>query len=325
MTRRDLLRSSLAMGLVPRSALGLPFPPVADDPKPPKVSVADEFGPLRAAVVHDAANAQDHGWDELGEALEVAEHRGVPHPESGLVSAEKVRREVGAFRALLRKFRVEMLAPQGIAGAPSQLFTRDPLFVVGDTPYLGQLLDEHRLIEFDGLKPIRERLPQIVDLAAEGVLIEGGDVIVLEQAKLVLVGTNLNTNEAGFDALAGRLQAKGAKVHRVPHNRLHLDCCLAPLPDGSALYQRGTMSRKVQPLLKATFRELIPIDAEEASRSLAANLLWLDPENVVSNARAKATNQKLRDRGFQVHALSFRNVTRMWGSFRCATCPIHRD
>lgn len=288
------------------------------------VRIDDEFSPLRIAIVHDASNAQDVDWDELGDWEELAANRGQRHPEAGPVSAAKLVLEIARFRKVLTDFGVRIITPEPVEGASSQVFTRDPVFVIGTTAFTGSLLDEHRATEVDGIESVLKQFPRVVDLADEDVLIEGGDVIVLRGGKDVLVGTNFNSNDAGYQALSEALNGTGVRVHRVPHARLHLDCCLAPLPNGAALYHRRGISRRAYPVLKRLFGELIPLDPDEASRFLAANLLWLDRKSVVSNERAKRTNDRLQAMGYTVHALDFTNVIHMWGSFRCVTCPIHR-
>jgi N-dimethylarginine dimethylaminohydrolase len=323
MTRRDVIRS-LALGLVSTrcwgSAAGLFTNSGILD-----VKVEDEFAPLKVAIVHDGSNAKDIYLVDLIEGHAVALDRGQKHPESGPVLAEIVVQEMARYRKLLVSYGVEIISPKPVEDAVSQIFTRDPLFVVGKSVFLGNMLDDMRAIELEGFDEVRERIPDLIDLSLdEEIVVEGGDVMVLNGGKTVLVGTNLNTNEAGFNALADHLTKPDVKVHRIRHHRLHLDCCLAPLPNGSAFYQRGTISKRSMPVLKEVFKELIHLDPDESSRWLATNLLWLDPKTVVSGTQTKKTNERLKTMGYKVETLDFNNVKRMWGSFRCATCPIRR-
>jgi N-dimethylarginine dimethylaminohydrolase len=260
----------------------------------------------------------------LEEVLAFADEDGRPHPETGPVSGARLVKEMAAYRKLLARFGVEILAPSVVDGDTAQLFTRDPCFVVGSTLFLGQLRDAHRDGEVDALPPVCRSTPSLVDLRQEDATIEGGDVLVLDSGRKVLVGTSRHTNDAGFGLLSDALTARGIEVVRVPHRRLHLDCCIAPLPDGSALFHHRSLPAESVKVLKSVFKELTPLDRGEADRYLAANLLWLDRENVVSGVQAKKTNARLRTMGFTVHELDFTNVKRMWGSFRCVTCPIRR-
>ena len=323
MTRRSALRNlALGLGLTTTTRRGYARGPGDLDPGMLEIRVDDEFGPLKSVIVHDACNARDVDPCEIEDRD--GEDLFRTHPEMGVVTGELVRKEMAAFLRLLARFKVEMVAPLPIENALCQLFTRDPSFAVGKTWFLGRLADEHRFCETLGLEAIRRRVPSPVILDGEGVQIEGGDVMVLDGGKLVLVGTHKKTNEAGFRLLADRLGPSGVEVVRVPHARLHLDCVLAPLPNGKALIRARGLPKQSQAVLKNHFKALVPLDRYEASRYLAANLLWLDPENVVSGTRTRHTNGLLKSMGYHVHALDFTNVKNMWGSFRCVTCPLKR-
>jgi N-dimethylarginine dimethylaminohydrolase len=124
--------------------------------------------------------------------------------------------------------------------------------------------------------------------------------------------------------LAEQLEPAGTRVVPVPHRALHLDCCLAPLPNGEALFTSGKLPEASQEVVRPFFTGLRPLDAEEGRRHLAANLFWLDPENVVSSVATPATNELLRSLGFRTHALDFSDLVAMWGSVRCVTCPLQR-
>jgi N-dimethylarginine dimethylaminohydrolase len=69
---------------------------------------------------------------------------------------------------------------------------------------------------------------------------------------------------------------------------------------------------------------MIPLDPDEAALHLAANMLWIDRRRVVSNSATKKTNELLRRRGYHVIELDFSQLVFLWGSFRCAVCPVER-
>jgi arginine deiminase len=70
---------------------------------------------------------------------------------------------------------------------------------------------------------------------------------------------------------------------------------------------------------------MIPLNRDEATRHLAANIVWLDRRTVVSATTTEKTNALLRSKGYDVIELPFSDLVRQWGSFRCAVCPIQRD
>jgi N-dimethylarginine dimethylaminohydrolase len=286
------------------------------------VHVLDEFAPLKVALVHDGSNAASLSMDEQRRLIPAEELR--DHPEAGPVFRDRVVEQQAEFLKLLAFHGVTLLNPATQPAAFCQVFTRDPCFAVGDTLYLGSLRDAYRHPEVAGLVPIRQQVSKVESLSGGGAHIEGGDVMVLKGGRLVLVGMNRHTNQAGIQNLRGHLAAAGANVVCVPHRALHLDCCLAPLPKGEAFVAADHLPPETVSLLISHFCQLIHLDRREAALQLAANLLWLDQTQVVSSAAARKTNHLLRSMNYEVHELDFTALTAMWGSFRCVTCPIRR-
>jgi len=101
---------------------------------------------------------------------------------------------------------------------------------------------------------------------ATAQMIEGGDVLVLGDGRRVLVGMNRHTNEEGFRKLTAALTGSGIEVIKIPHRALHLDCCLAPLPDRSALCAAVKLPDASVDTLKTCFVEMIPLDPVVSSR-----------------------------------------------------------
>jgi N-dimethylarginine dimethylaminohydrolase len=216
-------------------------------------------------------------------------------------------------------------SPETQAGAFCQVFTRDPCFVIGETLFVASLRDSYRDKEIAGLEQFRGQVRTVVDLSGGGARIEGGDVMVLDEGRRVLVGMHRHTNEAGCGKLATHLARSGVEVIRVPHRALHLDCCLAPLPNGEALYSASKLPAPSVNLLRPCFGQLIPLDRDEAEMHLAANIFWINERKVVSNAATVQTNRLLRGKEYEVIELDFSHLVRLWGSFRCVVCPLERE
>lgn len=288
----------------------------------PAPHVANEHGRLRAAIVHDGRNAVDVTMDDYHRLVPADELR--DHPESGPSSKQRLAAQHASFRDLLAGHGVELFLPDTRAGAFCQVFTRDPSFVVGDTFFVGGLRDPWRHPETAGLAPVRARLERVADLSGEGATIEGGDVMVLAPGSRVLVGMNRHTNEAGVRKLSDALAASGAEVIKIPHHALHLDCCLAPLPNGEALYAPEKLPPPSLAVLAKYFHRLHPLDREESALHLAANIFWLDERTAVSGTAARKTNDLLRAMEFEVAEIDFSDLVSLWGSFRCVVCPLVR-
>jgi N-dimethylarginine dimethylaminohydrolase len=287
------------------------------------IRVQDEFAKLRTAIVHDGSNAIDISLDDWRDFLPPDEL--ARHPESGSSSKARLVEQHARFRQVLADHRVNLLAPEPQEEAFGQVFARDPCFAIGDRLFVGGLCDDWRQAETTGLRDLRTRLEPVIDLSGDGATIEGGDVMVLDSGRRALVGMNHHTNWGGFRNLSSALAGSGIEVVAVPHEALHLDCCLAPLPNGEALYAADKLPESSVARLAKYFVRLIPLDPDEAARHLAANLFWLDRHTAVSGRVTTTTNAILRAKGYDVIELDFSDLVTLWGGFRCVVCPIERE
>ena len=286
------------------------------------VGVHDEFATLRTAIVHDGRNASDVTMADWRWTLPPSEL--ARNPQLGRSSKARLITQHAGLRKVLARRGVTLLAPEAQHGAAGQVFTRDPCFAIGDRLFIGGLRDEFRHAETAGLRDIRARCDSVIDLSGDGATIEGGDVMVFASRRRVLVGLSRHTNTAGVEKLSDALVPSGLEVVRVPHDALHLDCCLAPLPNGEALYAAAWLPRSSVSALERYFKRLIPLNRDEATRHLAANIVWLDRRTVISATATRKTNALLAGKGYEVIELAFGDLVRQWGSFRCALCPIQR-
>lgn len=287
------------------------------------VRVQNEFGALRVALVHDAGNAVDTTMEDLRQLVPKDELE--DHPESGPSVKDRIIAQHAVFRRVLADHGVSLLSPETRPEAFCQVFTRDACFVVGETLFVGSLRDSYRQPEIAGLAQLRRQVEAVVDLSGDGARIEGGDVVVLDRGQRVLVGTKRHTNQAGCEKLAARLARSGVEVIRVPHRALHLDCCLAPLPNRETICSTSRLPDDSLKVLRRCFERVIPLDHREAELHLAANLLWINERTVVSSVPAAQTNRLLRVKGYQVIELDFSQLVCLWGGFRCVACPLERE
>jgi N-dimethylarginine dimethylaminohydrolase len=289
-----------------------------------KVHINSEFNSLAVAIFHDASNVMDmrmEDWKLLVDKNELKKH-----PETAPIKRDLFLSQHNQLRDLLINNNIKLIFPNTETDAPCQVYTRDPSFVIRDTLFVGSMRDYYRHPEIKGLSTVIKDVNNVVNLQTQNSIIEGGDVLVIDNGDVVLVGTGQTTNEAGYQELYKHLKIAEIKtVERIPHLALHLDCCLAPLPDGDALYSKKNLPENSRDLIKKYFKKLIPIDEEEDEQFLAANLLWLNPEELISNTSTQKTNAFLRSKNYIIHEIDFSQPVSMWGSFRCMVCPLIRE
>lgn len=282
-----------------------------------KVGINSEWAPLRVALVHDASNVVDRDRDSIEEDPLVR----AKHPEQGPVRREVFIQQHAKLRRLLQDAAVELISPVMQPNAYCQAYTRDPCFVVGDTLFISRMREDYRQLETAGLDEFRDEVAGAV-VPDRGV-IEGGDVMVLNGGT-VLVGTGDITDAEGVAAIRPIVEDQGRTLVRVPHLALHLDCCLAPLPNGKCLFSQARLPEASREVLRPFFSEFLPLDSREDLRFLAANMLWLNPCEVVSTLHAPETNRLLRAMDYRVHKIAYSEVIHCWGSVRCTVGPVRR-
>ena len=295
------------------------------------ISIEDEFSSLKRVIIGLGAPYQR---DKERTAAEMREFPLVPDTarraevlELTYPTEELLRAEYADYVGVLEKRGVEVLRADAEA-AYSFDYTcpRDIGFVIGDLFFVAGMAvasrkDEIRTIEHH-LGDIDAR--KIVHPPA-GCLIEGGDVAVLD-SKTVLVGYHRRSNREGFEFLRDFLAPRGWDVVPVPHDRLHLDCCLNPLGLGHMLIHADSLRDADEAAWRVLERySWIRVDDLEREH-LATNILSIDPATVVArdHESCRRVNRLLAEAGYIVEAIGFDGVPATGGSFRCASLALQR-
>ena len=295
------------------------------------ISITDEFSALKTAIIGLASPYQR---DKARVAAEMNEFPFVPdtarkaevialaYPDEDLLE-----REYADYVATLGKYGVEVLrADADAAYSFDYTCPRDIGFVIGDQFFVANMAVASRAVE---IRTIEHHLHGIesgrIVHFPEGALIEGGDVIVLDSAT-VLVGMNQRSNRQGYEFLRALLAQFGIEAIALRHRQLHLDCCLNPLGKGHLLIHPGSLVEIGEPAMQVLRRyDWIPVDDVEREH-LATNVLSIDRETIVArdHAACARVNRALRDAGYAVEAIGFDGVPATGGSFRCASLALSR-
>lgn len=248
--------------------------------------------------------------------------------------------ELQAFHDVLIKHGVEVFRPDPIDGL-NQVFSRDIGFVIDHTFVLPNIISD-REVEQQGLKNVLDRMkPEQILRAPQGARLEGGDVMPWKGKLFVgyseqedfdqyrvsrtnLAGVNfLRETFPHYDVHAFEL-SKSDDVAR--DNALHLDCCFQPIGQDQAIIYKGGF-KNVEDyhfLLEHFGREnCIEINREEMYH-MFSNVFSISPEVIVSEKGFVRLNDLLRQKGFTVEEIPYREVAKMEGLLRCSTLPLQR-
>ncbi len=243
-------------------------------------------------------------------------------------------REIEALHKVLIDHNVRVHRPVPIEPGPddppglSQVFSRDPVITIDKMIIKGR----------QRLKPLRKEIRGLdyllCKLANEGaeiasvpsnqekIFLEGGDVIVDMPYCYVGVG-KYASNKSGAQWLQESLgkDITVVPVQVVMPGMFHLDTCLTIIgPKLGIIYRKALVDPLPFPLNTYKF---IEVD-EKTCRQIGVNVLVLNPETVVIQARHKKLRQALEKEGFKTIGLNFTWHAIAGGAFRCATHPLFR-
>ena len=245
-----------------------------------------------------------------------------------------------ALVSVLKKHNVNVYFPKNIIGL-NQIFSRDIAFAIEDKLVLPNIIEARR----NELDAIYEILSQIEETdiikMPQNSRAEGGDVIVWND--YIFVGyseiedfekfTVARTNRLALDFLASTFTNKkviGFELNKSDddsrNNALHLDCCFQPIGNDMAiLYKGGFKHEKDYKFIIDYFNKenIIELNKEEMY-NMYSNVFSISPKVIISDKDFLVLNNKLRKRGFIVEEVSYSEIGKMSGLFRCSTMPLNR-
>ena len=301
-----------------------------------EVKVDNEYSRLKSVVL---GNALDMG--DPPEFFDAFDPRSLYHIKNNSFPNEKaIVAEVNSFYSVLKKHNIEVYRPTNIYEC-NQVFARDLGFVISNIFFQSNIV-ENRKIELNGLNHILKNINVGVVKLPEFMHIEGGDVILHDDK--VFIGSysgkdysdliTARTNKESINYLSKMLPNKeiipieiNKSNSNIFDNILHLDCCFQPIGEKNAIICPDGFSSKDQlDLVLNIFGENnVYLAYGEEAFNLISNLLVLSPKVIVSDKRFSKINTWLERNDFFVEKISYKNVSKMSGLFRCSTLPLLRE
>lgn len=136
----------------------------------------------------------------------------------------------------------------------------------------------------------------------------------------VFAGYRFRTEFRALDHLDDLLGTTCRRLELVDERFYHLDTCFCPLGEGRALYYPPAFSAPALAVLKASFDDLIAVEADDALR-FACNALVVD-HSVVMNAGCLTTRTAVERRGFQVVEAPMDEFIKAGGSVKCLVLTL---
>jgi N-dimethylarginine dimethylaminohydrolase len=299
--------------------------------------IKDETSPLRTVLLGTAAQPGPQPRPE-----EAYDPKSLEHILAGTYPREEdMVGEMEGFAAVLRKHNVQVFRPEVLPDC-NQIFSRDIAFVVDDKLVKANILPE-REREFDAILHVLDHIEkEQVLVPPEEVHVEGGDVMPWRE--YLFVGTytapdypefiTARTNQEAVDYLREHFPNRTVRAFELRKsntdprkNALHLDCCFQPVGrDMAILHRESFLNPEEYYWLREYFgpEKIFEITEEEMYR-MFSNVFSIAPEVVVSDRSFSRLNSWLREHGITVEEISYQEVGKQGGLFRCSTLPLERE
>jgi N-dimethylarginine dimethylaminohydrolase len=267
------------------------------------------------------------GWDRPERATAWRE-LGFHHaPDSRVAQAEH-----DALCGLLKEAGADVVClPDGDSLSLDAVYTHDASLPTNHGLILMNPGKRSRLAEAQAHAKFAARLgvPILGEVRAPGNS-EAGDIVWLD-SRTLLIGCGYRTNQVGISQMQQLLAPTGVEVLSAPLPYgsgpaacLHLMSLMSMLDEQTLLVDLPWLAVETVEYLRSRGLRLIEIDYPERD-SLACNVLSLGGKRVVALSENVATNQKLRDAGFDVRTFSGSELCiNGSGGPTCLTRPLLR-
>jgi len=300
------------------------------------LNILDETSPLESLVVGIANSSGG-----IPDLKNIYDPKSRSHVLSGTYPKEiDIINELDCFVSTLKSHGIKIFRPELIKNY-NQIYSRDIGFVI-ENKFIKSNVLPIRSKEIDALKNLLNSFPSnSIITFPDDAHIEGGDVILHKNK--IYIGAYIKSDYP--DYITARTNLRGLKVLKkyFPNkevvllelnksntdpkkNILHLDCCFQPIGQSFAVIHKEGFSNNNQ------LHELIQdfgiencffIDSDEMF-DMMSNVFSINNNTVISDSYFKRLNKWLVSKGFKVEEVSFREVAKQEGLFRCVTLPLSR-
>lgn len=158
--------------------------------------------------------------------------------------------------------------------------------------------------------------------ATEAPCFEGhGDALWHPSRRLIWGAYGFRTAAAAYDHLSVLMDAPILRLRLVDAVFYHLDTCLAPLDEETAMYYPAAFDADGRELLGAVFKNLLEVNASEAA-NFACNAAVLG-RNVVMQKGSPEIRKRLQDLDFEVCEVDTSEFIKGGGSVFCLKTMVY--
>jgi N-dimethylarginine dimethylaminohydrolase len=214
---------------------------------------------------------------------------------------------------------VTLLDPE--PGVPELTFAGDSIFLYGDIALSSRFRHPERQPEVAPMARRFERLGYRMEALPNGIHFEGNAECVRWNGRL-LGGYGVRSDRAALMYVSDLLDID---VHpfQLARPYYHLDVCVAPIDEQTALYYPGAFTFEGRCKLARLIPRLIAVTEAEA-QALACNSVSVNSTVVMSTRRAPRVAELLRGLGKRVVELDVSEFQKAGGGAKCLTLEHYR-
>ncbi len=256
-----------------------------------------------------------------------------PHMEGqiGEVDTDRARAQWAALCGVYARLGYEVHVLEGVPGLPDLVFTANQSFpaqlpsgqwvALMSVMHSPQRKPEVPVVKawYDdrGARTLAMRRGEH-EIAFEGM----GDAHWFPSRRFIVGGYGFRTDREAYDRIARVLEVDVVAVHLTDARFYHLDTCLAPLDERTALWVPDAFDAQGRAVLERVWDTLIEVPFDEAAELLACNGHCPDGEHFIVQRGAQRTVAAVREAGFQVVELDTSEFLKSGGSVFCMKLMI---
>ncbi|MEM7186831.1 MAG: arginine deiminase family protein [Bacteroidota bacterium] len=301
-----------------------------------QLHIKDEISPLKAVIL---GSAKSNG--PIPSPEDAYDPTSLSHILAGTYPLEDdMIEEMEGVARVLERHGVTVYRPTVLEDY-NQIFARDISFVIEDKFFVANILPE-REREIDALEHVWKGVPKENRIQLpEACHIEGGDV--MPWGDYIFVGTYRGDDYPDFITARTNIEAVAALQELFPkkivksfnlkksntdplNSALHLDCCFQPLGKGKALIHKDGFLEEdeYQWLIDFFGKDNFFHVTKEEMAGMNCNVFSISPDVVISAQHFTRLNEWLREQGFTVEEVPYKEISKQGGLLRCSTMPLNR-
>ncbi len=250
-----------------------------------------------------------------------------PHMEGnlGTVDRDRARAQWGALKAEYERLGLSVAVVDGAAGQPDMVFCANQTLPAldADGQKVAVMSRMHAPERKDEVEAYADFFAtdgyrvEPLDADLPGTFEGMGDALWHPGRRLLWGGYGFRTDRQVYDRLAAFLGTAVLPLALHDPEFYHLDTCLCPLDERTALVYPGAFTPEDMATIRAHFERVIEAPEDEARTLFACNAHSPDGETVIIQRGCTVTNERLREAGYSVVEVDTDEYLKSGGSVFC--------